>query len=161
MDKEHKTNVELFSIHTPLEEPLRNIHIEKYANPRWDSNESLILTFDKGHTVQLTGKHDNDCCERVYADFSAVIDSAKQLITSNHYLYEIEVAGVPDMGILLRFNYSPYRCLDPSLMEKIFIPCRNEQNGYYSDQLSLTVATSSKAIYIEHDITPYKVDDID
>jgi hypothetical protein len=97
---------------------------------------SLIMLFGQ-QKVALTDGHDQDCCENVYADFEQF----------NHYLpqltrqyKQIEIRGVKGDGFLVclgdELGYDP--------LHKVFIPCYNIQNGYYSDNLSLTVEHGPK-----------------
>jgi len=76
--------------------------------------ESLIK-FDNG--TEITFSHDQDCCEQVYADFNSLKDQDIKKKTFK----EIKIRGVRGSG----FRLNEY-----------FIPCYNEQNGYYSSKYS-------------------------
>lgn len=64
--------------------------------------------------------HDQDCCEVVYADFKQLLDTTFQ----TEKLVDIKIEQVPGSG----FRINGY-----------FVPCYNQQNGYYSDRLELIV----------------------
>lgn len=74
--------------------------------------------------------HEQDCCERVYADFGILKYYEGKM---PNYVKEISIATVEDMGFLLRLKDDDDREL------KILINCYNEQNGYYSNYLDLVI----------------------
>jgi hypothetical protein len=80
-------------------------------------NESEIL-FTNGKKIYF--EHEQDCCENVYCDFNAL----KDMDIMNVEFDDIKIEPVKDSG----FRLNGY-----------FIPCYNEQNGYYSDDLTLVV----------------------
>lgn len=95
--------------------------------------ESNII-FDNGY--ELEAFHDRDCCEDVYADFSVLQTYNISNITGNTInIREIDfeenlnklVKGIEGQG----FN------LISKIGENFFVPCYNEQNGYYSSNLTL------------------------
>ena len=94
-----------------------------------------IITFDNG--AMLTFEHDQDCCERVYADFEylQIIPEIKDVEFSPpaETLTEL-IRVVDDLGFLLMGEKCRYA--DGS-RRKYLVPCYNEQNGYYSDNLTL------------------------
>lgn len=96
-------------------------------------NEKNII-FDNGYKLEYY--HEQDCCEMVYADFEVLksynvsTKTGKNIkieeIDFSESLREIAV-GVEKMG----FN------MISKIGEKFFIPCYNDQNGYYSSDLEL------------------------
>ena len=105
-----------------------------------DVGAGLGLHFEQGGVVRLYGEHDQDCCEQVYVDWSAVSDYVGQIVDGGPYT-GLTVKGVPDMGLLLVFscwvhNVRVLGCLHDV---KVFVPAYNKQNGFYSDQLALVV----------------------
>jgi len=95
--------------------------------------ESNII-FDNGY--ELEAFHDRDCCEDVYADFSVLQTYNVSNRTGNTInIREIDfeenlnklVKGIEGQG----FN------LISKIGENFFVPCYNEQNGYYSSNLTL------------------------
>jgi hypothetical protein len=84
--------------------------------------------------IEFYGHHDQSCCESVYADFSQIknyIDDINQ-----KKFKEIVIKGVEGMGFLMCF----YADWEESV--KVFIPCYNCQNGYYSSNLVLVLNTT-------------------
>ncbi len=89
------------------------------------TDESVTFECEDKNIITLTSYHDQDCCEHVYADFSILKYHAEEL--TGKYVTALIIKGVDGMGFLLCFG------------SKIFIPCYNSQNGYYSDSLSLKI----------------------
>lgn len=96
-------------------------------------NENNII-FDNDY--KLEAFHDQDCCEEVYADFSVLQTYNVSNITGKTInIREIDfeenlnklVKGIEGQG----FN------LISKIGENFFVPCYNEQNGYYSSNLEL------------------------
>ena len=77
------------------------------------------LLFDNGTTV--VDEHRQDCCESVYADWDQLKDTD---VLSHDFQEDLIIEGVEDSGFRL---------------EGYFIPCYNEQNGYYSDELEILI----------------------
>lgn len=96
-------------------------------------DETLTLELDETK-LKFSSYHEQDCCEHVYADFSIMQYYKKRI--EKAYLATLEIKGVSGMGFLLVLGH-----------EKVFIPCYNYQNGYYSDYLELQIqegATTAK-----------------
>lgn len=96
-------------------------------------NETSII-FDNDYKLETF--HDQDCCEEVYADFSVLQTYNVSNITGKTInIREIDfeenlnklVKGIEGQG----FN------LISKIGENFFVPCYNEQNGYYSSNLEL------------------------
>lgn len=92
------------------------------------------IIFDNNYKLKCY--HEQDCCESVYADFEMLKNYNVSVKTGkNIKIKEIEfvetlellIDGVPGAG----FN------IISIIGEKFFIPCYNEQNGYYSSNLEL------------------------
>lgn len=98
------------------------------------SDGEIRISIGTDRQVWIEDSHEQDCCEHVYADWSAIKNSIDDIVGTN--VDEIVIKGVPEMGILLVFGVG----------KKVFIPCYNEQNGYYSDSLSLRVRHSGKDV---------------
>lgn len=95
------------------------------------NNTDESLSFKVGEeTVSISTEHRQDCCEHVYGDFS-VTKHLKSI--EGKGLQKLEIKPVEDIGFLLVLQF----VYDNS--EKIFVPCYNYQNGYYSSSLSLSV----------------------
>lgn len=93
--------------------------------------EKLTLGFEDGETITYETEHDQDCCEHVYGDFS-IFDYYKNELLGKK-LVEIELVKVEGDGFLLRFNG------EYSQSTKVFVPCYDFQNGYYSSDLILKI----------------------
>lgn len=96
--------------------------------------DKLVIALDVADLV-LTSEHEQDCCENVYADFS-VLKYHKDLIGKP--IGGLTIKQVTGMGFLLCFAD-----------EKIFIPCYNYQNGYYSSRLSLSIGDGKTTTKID------------
>lgn len=118
-------------------------------------NEEGIL-FDNGY--KLIAYHEQDCCENVYADFEILKTynvstrtgkSIKiQEIDFNENLEEL-IQGIKEQG----FN------MVSKIEERFFVPCYNEQNGYYSNNLELILYKNNNIKEIL-DITDWIKDEI-
>ena len=100
--------------------------------------EENIILFDNGTT--LTGEHEQGCCENVYADFEVLGTYNLSPRTGEKInIYEIdfddELYGAIEMVEGEGF------CVKSLNGEKFFVPCYNNQNGHYSNQLDLTLKT--------------------
>lgn len=94
--------------------------------------ERVVISLEGGE-IEIEAYHNQDCCEHVYADFSALkyfVDKLKDKV-----LAQLVIKGVEDMGFLLIFE-------DGGVPVKVFVPCYNYQNGYYSDHLQLQIIRS-------------------
>ncbi|MCK9371112.1 hypothetical protein M0R04_14465 [Candidatus Dojkabacteria bacterium] len=101
------------------------------------NNEGIV--FDNGTTIQNV--HDQDCCESVYADWEQLKDTG----IMNREFEKIDIKGVKDSGFILN-GY--------------FVPCYNNQNGYYGSDLGLTISyVDGKSEEI--DISAFVEDNID
>ena len=86
-----------------------------------------FIEFDNGN--KITYKHDQDCCEYNYADFSILNEN--NVNYSFNFNPELTFDFIYGMGF--RFgSVDTY-----GNMHWIFIPCYSEQNGYYSDNIDI------------------------
>lgn len=90
------------------------------------------VTFSDGTTI--CDKHEQDCCEAVYAEWEALIE---QVFSSSEYR-ELEIWGHGGLGIIIN---------------SFTVPCYNIQNGYYSSQLSLII--TKQGVQTEVDISEF------
>ncbi len=97
------------------------------------------LIFDDGTVIE--DEHEQDCCENVYADFNQ-LEGTDVL---EHDFKTLDIEGVKDSG----FRIDGY-----------FIPCYNQQNGYYSGDLSI-ITTSPDGIKHKVDISEFVKQEID
>lgn len=97
-------------------------------------NDDTVV-FDDGTVVAY--EHDQECCEVNWADFSVlgIASHFRDLVFSSLHIDPIDGAG---------FNMVP---LDgdgiPISGATVFIPCYSDQNGYYSDDITITVSNQS------------------
>ena len=94
------------------------------------------IYFDNGTIIR--DLHDQDCCEHVYADWKQLEDTS---VMSHDFPEKIKIEGVEGSGIRI---------------DGYFIPCYNEQNGYYGSNLSIEITYPTKTI----DITKFVEDRI-
>ena len=96
------------------------------------------ITFDNGSALRHF--HFQDCCENVYADWksmqvvtkiSANQLNAQELDFDKNILSKI--SKVNDIGFIIESEQGI----------KLFVSCYNQQNGYYSSNLSLIYANGS------------------
>ena len=118
-------------------------------------NDSGII-FNNG--TKLRHYHSQDCCENVYADWEYlkqynVLPSTGENIS----IYDIEF----DESITNNIDYEKNMGIKliSKTGDKWFIPCYNEQNGYYSSNLNLIIEFEDKPT-ITIDITDYVEDKI-
>ena len=101
-----------------------------------DENEKIT------DIVELKAIHEQDCCEHVYADFSILCYYKRKRSFDRNYK-KLIIKEVPKAGLLLIF------VRDRFFQRKIFIPCYNEQNGYYSSDLTLQIKHNDKVEEID------------
>ena len=97
-------------------------------------------------TDYISDYHRQDCCEQVYVDFEQ-LDLHEENIKSMDKILWFSITKVEWEWILVRLllpNGEPY---------KILLPCYNEQNWYYSSDLSLNVYIEEDDIEQVFDIT--------
>lgn len=81
-----------------------------------DDEGKDAIEFDDGTKIECL--HYQDCCENVYADFKQLKDTTFESTDFKN----IVISGVRHSGIKIN-GY--------------FIPCYNEQNGYYNSDLEI------------------------
>lgn len=90
---------------------------------KWDDD---YIWFTDGSTISYD--HFQDCCEYNWADFSVL-----ETFYQNEEFDDFEVTPVDDCGFLLELKQQN------TPTKKIFIPCYSDQNGYYSDDLTIII----------------------
>jgi hypothetical protein len=97
----------------------------------YNEEDNGYITLVDGTTIDFC--HEQDCCETVYADLSALNDTGFE--TDMSICWEtLKIEVVKDYG----FRLNGYG-----------IPCYNSQNGYYSSNILVTI---SKNFYVEEDM---------
>lgn len=98
-------------------------------------NDQLIL-FSDGSTI--TYDYEQECCEVNYADFSVL----EMFYNDEEFIdFTIEYAEDGFLLILLGVGLVPHA-------KKIFIPCYSEQNGYYSNNITVYAEHSDGSVDI-------------
>ena len=120
---------------------------------RFRNSVNLVETIEDGikfsDGTEISTYHSQDCCEHVYADWSYILEND---FPKN--IRGISISIVPNSGILLHFELgNPHEKVPP-----IFVPCYNEQNGYYSSNLEL-IASNGNAYFVV-DVSEAAFDDI-
>jgi hypothetical protein len=112
--------------------------------------ESVIISYGN-NKMTISTYHDQDCCERVYGDFNQVQNIISEV--QGQKIENILIKGVNDMGFLIIFKKEYCES------SKVFVPCYNSQNGYYSSSLSLIIINNE--VKTEIDISNFVEDSID
>lgn len=83
------------------------------------------IRFDDG--IVISCYHSQDCCENVYADCESIEDLVENLeFDTDNLIFEALDTG-------FRFGNSA--------SNMVFVPCYNEQNGYYSGDITVYLKT--------------------
>lgn len=101
----------------------------------------FIKIVSENESIVIKGYHRQDCCENVYADFS-VFEYQKDEIMERE-VKDIVFKGVEGIGFIICFYY------DWEKSTKVLVPCYNEQNGYYSDELKLVIIREEESKEID------------
>jgi len=109
------------------------------------------ITFESGLVLSIEDEHYQDCCERVYADWS----DSKYVLPhlDGKKIKEVSIKGIEGEGFLIRLggNWNSGA--------KVFIPCYNSQNGCYSSDLKLNITINEVKTTV--DISNYLEDQED
>lgn len=114
-----------------------------------DYNEGIGF-FINGKEINIGTHHDQDCCEHVYGDFSNFKYHKEDI--ERMTIEKIEIKAIPDIGLLVCFLG------EHDIGVKVLVPCYNEQNGYYSDDLELRLKVDGLSTTI--DVSDYVKDNI-
>lgn len=117
--------------------------------------ESKII-FDKGYILNYF--HDQDCCEQVYADFT-VLETYNVSTKTGKNINIKEIDFEENLNKLVKGIKGQGFNMISKIGEKFFVPCYNDQNGYYSDKLELILYKKDSKETL--DITDFKKDIID
>lgn len=109
---------------------------DKITNLRiFETGIEIELEF--GNNIKINDYHDQECCEKVYADWSILHYEIKNII--NRKYNKLIIKSVEDMGFILYFEAIQDNPKSFNYGVKILIPCYNKQYGYYSDELHLII----------------------
>lgn len=105
-------------------------------------DDDCRFIFENEFNILIAAHHKQDCCEDVYAYFSD-LDLHFALLKNNEY-NQLKIKPIKDEGFLMIFGliFDEDECEAP-FFTKIFIPCYNDQNGYYSANLKLIIKVNS------------------
>ena len=84
-------------------------------------NDNYIIFGDNAYRIRFD--HDQDCCERNYADFEQLDDLAR---AHDFNMKEMQFEPLDHAG----FRFGDNR-------RTFFVPCYSEQNGYYTIDLDI------------------------
>lgn len=117
--------------------------------------DSIGIEFDNGATLKHF--HEQDCCERVYADWKNIqvlTKIGRNSISAEELDFDENlteyILGLKGVGFVLE---------DKNGIQ-LFVSCYNQQNGYYSSDLHL-IYTGNDCITTEIDITNYVRNELD
>lgn len=90
--------------------------------------------------LSISTHHDQDCCESVRGEFSVFKHYVDEILKMKK-IDNIRIKGVEGEGfvIFLESGYDSYSSYYENKVG-VFVPCYNEQNGYYSDKLELIIS---------------------
>lgn len=113
------------------------------------------IMFDNGYELEYY--HEQDCCENVYADFEILktynlSTKTGKIIKIEEIDFEEELEKLIEGKVEIGFN------MISKIGEKFFVPCYNEQNGYYSSELELILHKSTTKEIL--DISEFVKDEI-
>lgn len=92
--------------------------------------------------IELRFDHQQDCCESVYADTSVIKYYLEEL--SKEDIFKIEIKKVEEDGVCIFFYFQSDWVEERT---GVFIPCYNSQNGYYSNELIMSVKENGIEIF--------------
>ena len=93
--------------------------------------EYNYILFDNGY--KLMTNHDQDCCENNYADFNQLDNTG---IWSEEFDEDLIIDTIDDEGFRIRAKSGYW----------YFVPCYSEQNGYYSNDLIVSLVDNNDLI---------------
>lgn len=103
-------------------------------------NKFISNGIELANGIKVTTSNEQNCCKSVYAEWDALKDTT----FVDEAIDEVNIEKVAGSG----FRINGY-----------FVPCHNRQNGWYSDELTLTIHyTNGDKLLI--DITECNEDEI-
>lgn len=127
------------------------------------SRSKLLINLSNEQQIELEDYHEQDCCENVKVDWIEISSLAfSQVIDKD--INQFYIKGVEGMGIVLFFqNTEKDDIFNEPIRDAIQVNAHNEQNGYYSDDLRLTVtyrnALTDGYYKVNLDLGKYKKDE--
>ena len=106
----------------------------------FDRDGNKLLALD------MSDYHEQECCEQVYAEWDGFLNReyhAKDAIACDEAPKEfsrMDIYCVEDAGILIHFAVDG----EQGTVNKVFVPCHDIQNGYYSSDLRLDIARQNE-----------------
>lgn len=81
--------------------------------------------------------HEQECCEHVYIDFDHV-EKQRDEINAMGYVQSIELMTAPEEWVIVNlYGWIIEGTYGAQCKTSIFLACRNVQNGFYNDDLSI------------------------
>lgn len=99
------------------------------------------VIFDNGYILDYF--HDQDCCEQVYADFD-VLETYNVSTKTGKNINIKEIDFEEDLNKLIKGIEGQGFNMISKIGEQFFVPCYNDQNGYYSNDLELILYKKDK-----------------
>lgn len=98
-----------------------------------------VIIFDSGTILKY--EHEQDCCEQVFADFEVLKDYNALGKNADKTIFDVDfdetatrmfanIDLVDGEGFKIRYT-------DGDFEGSVFVPCYNQQNGYYASDLVL------------------------
>lgn len=109
--------------------------------------DKMIFKLEDGRVLELSGLHEQDCCEDVAFDFDEVPKEVLDPIVGC-FVTNLILTMQEEGGALLRFetNIPDPIFEDVTVSYPVLIGCHDFQNGYYSNELALVISIDEKII---------------
>jgi hypothetical protein len=114
-----------------------------------DVNGGLVFELEK--TYIIFDLHEQDCCERVYADWKAIDHQHEEIYDYWNDYNSINDFVKENIELVENAGFRIY---------KKFVPCYNSQNGYYSHDLELFIFCVEELDFVKLDLKKFMFDDI-
>jgi hypothetical protein len=115
-----------------LAKPFASADVTGLLSVKVHDDGADLLLIDR--VIKIRAEHEQYCCENVYADWDYLRTFVEASSDAPNWLqfHRLELCGVKDSGVLLRF-------VGDGISSSFFTPCYNEQNGYYSSNLTFLI----------------------
>ena len=97
-----------------------------------------MIIFDSGAIL----KYERNCCEQVFVDFEALKDYNALGKNADKTIFDVDFDETATRMLanidLVNGKGFKIRYTDGDFESAVFVPCHNQQNGYYASDLALT-----------------------